>query len=186
MKKIILTLLLVAVNLKAGMTFGLILPEEVPYMSKVCKGFLYGGKLGYSIFYEPATIKRLKRELKKYAMSHCLKADLDKIIAQATKEAPRMALQGGRITTDLQIETGDLRYLCTSLVNNGKQLNSDGALNDIKSYIDNAYTNRFKMTMKGLTPENVKQCLKIYESSEFDEEMEKIAKKYCNDCWGNK
>lgn len=186
MKKIILTILLVVVNLKAGMTFGLISPEEVSYMSKVCKGFLYGGERGYSILYEPATIKRLKGELKKYAMSHCLKADLDKIIAQATKEAPRMALQGGEITTDLQRETKDLRYLCTSLVNNGKRLNFDGALNDIKSYIDNAYTNRFIMTMNGLTPENVKQCLKIYESSEFDEEMEKIAKKYCNDCWGNK
>ena len=196
MKKTILTLLLALSNLKAGATFGLISPEELPYMSKVCKGFLYGGERGYSILYEPATIKRLKGELKKYAMSHCLNADLDKIIAQATKEAPRMALQGGEITTDLQNETADLRYFCTSLANEGKRLNIDGALNDIKSYIDNAYTNRFIMTlhgltpikpyrktMNGLTPENVKQCLTIYESSEFDEAMENIARKYCNDCW---
>lgn len=192
MKKTILMLFLVAINLKAGVTFGLISPEELPYMSKVCKGFLYGGEMGYSIHYEPARITRLKEELKKYAMSHCLNVDLDKLISQATKEAPRMALQGGEIATDLQRETADLRYLCTSLVNNGKRLNIDGALKELKSYINSAYTNRFRMTsnglisekpyrktMNGLSPENVKQCLKIYESSEFDEEMERIARKYC-------
>ncbi|MGX3046155.1 hypothetical protein [Helicobacter sp. T3_23-1056] len=192
MKKTILTLLLALAKLKAGYTFGLIAPEELPYMSNVCKGFLYGGERGYSIHYELASIKRVKEELKKYAMSYCLKVDLDKIFVQATKEAPRMALQGREITTDLQNETADLNFLCTSLVNEGKQLNIDGALKELKSYIDESYEkNRFFMTatglarkkelrktMSGLTPEQVKQCLKIYESSEFDEAMENIARKY--------
>ena len=192
MKKTILTLLLALTKLKAGYTFGLILPEELPYMSNVCKGFLYGDESGYSIHYELASIKRVKEELKKYAMSYCLKVDLDKLINQATKEAPRMALQGGEITTDLQNETADLNFLCTSLVNNGKRLNIDGALKELKSYVDKSYEkNRWYMsvaglsrkkelrkTMSGLTPEHVKQCLKIYESSDFDEAMENIARKY--------
>ena len=100
--------------------------------------------------------------LKRYGMSYCLKIPLDLYLDK---------------------KWGDdynIRMLCGNLSFDGKKANIDGAFNDLKEYFKKQIA--LQKHNNTITPNDIQHCLYIYDSLQYNTEVERIVKKYCKEC----
>lgn len=172
MQKYIITFILSCSILKAyGCTVIRFSEADYPNASKICKTFVTSNTINVD---ECLTTKKMSNHFKIYGIAHCLNVNLHQTISLADKEAQNLAPTfGWSVETDTRQDIWRLQRLCAGFL-----FDIDSPLKELKTYIDNIY----KRQSNKLSAENVAQCLKIYDSHEYNAEVERIIKKYCKEC----